>query len=500
VFRQISAALALVMVVLNAPALVGQGPQRGDPQRPDTFQYMSQQNKASIVMLAEKGLVPRPVASTIASGIRQVIADEAKPGAQRSGDYLRFEALLEAAVGADASRLHTGRSRQDLGSTNDRMSQRDALLEVFSALTASREKLLKLAGEHVNTVIPAYTHGVQAQPTSLAHYLLAYAASLDRSADRLTAAYGRINLSPLGAAALATSGFPLDRARLATLLGFDGLVENSYDANHVSPVDIKTEFAAAISTSAIMVGQFVEDLHIQYHDPAPWIQIKEGPLTGISSIMPQKRNPSVLERLRGLSSQVVGDSHTVVLMAHNTSTGMSDYRGPQQVVQAAQRAAQMFDIFGQLVDALVINPKRALKEVDDDYATMTEVADTLQRIADVPFRIGHHFASELTTYGRERGKRPRDLTWAELQQIYKDASHGQTMPLTETQMRQTLDAAFVVANRHGLGGSQPDEVKRMLDGGRARVAASAEWLRTQKAALQRAELTLDQEFANLIGR
>ena len=106
----------------------------------------------------------------------------------------------------------------------------------------------------------------------------------------------------------------------------------------------------------------------------------------------------------------------------------------------------------------------------------------------------------MTTYGRERGKRPRELTWAELQQIYKDASHGQTIPLTETQMRQTLDAEFVVANRHGLGGSQPDEVKRMLDGGRARVAASAEWVRAQKAALQRAEQALDQAFANLIGK
>ena len=92
------------------------------------------------------------------------------------------------------------------------------------------------------------------------------------------------------------------------------------------------------------------------------------------------------------------------------------------------------------------------------------------------------------------------MTWAELQQIYKDASHGQTIPLTESQMRQTLDAGFVVANRHGLGGSQPEEVKRMLDGGRARVAASAEWVRAQKTALQRAEQTLDQEFGNLIGK
>ena len=492
----------LVLITLattGGPALLAQGQPRQAPQRPDNFHYMSQQNKASIVMLVERGLVPRATAGTIAKGIRQVMTDEGRPGAQRSGDYLRFEELLEKAVGPDASRLHTGRSRQDLGSTNDRMFQRDALLEVYTALTASREKLLKLAGAHVDTIIPAYTHGVQAQPTSLAHYLLAYAASLDRTSERLKAAYGRINQSPLGAAALATSGFPLDRARLAALLGFDGTVENSYDANHISPVDIKTEFAAALSTGAILVGQFVEDLHIQYHDPVPWLLIREGPLTGISSIMPQKRNPSVLERLRGLSSQVVGDSHTVFLMAHNTSTGMSDYRGPQRVVEAARGASQVFDVFGQLVDALIVNPERSLEEVNDDYSTMTEVADTLQRLADVPFRIGHHFASEMTTYGRARGKRPLELTWAELQQIYKDASHGQTLPLNETQMRQALDPKFVVANRKGFGGTQPDEVRRMLKAEQGRVTAGAQWLQTQKTNLQRAEQMLDKEFSALIG-
>jgi argininosuccinate lyase len=277
------------------------------------------------------------------------------------------------------------------------------------------------------------------------------------------------------------------------------VVENSYDANHISPVDIKTEFAGALGTAALLVGQFVEDLHIQYHDPSPWLLIREGPLTGISSIMPQKRNPSVLERLRGLSSQVVGDSHTVFLMAHNTSTGMSDYRGPQRVVEAARGASQAFDVFGQLVDALIVNPERSLGEVNDDYSTMTEVADTLQRLADVPFRIGHHFASEMTTYGRARGKRPIELTWPELQQIYKEASHGQTLPLTEAQMRQALDPRFVVRNRQGYGGTQPDEVRRMLKAEQGRVGASAGWLETQKTNLQRAGQMLEREFSALIG-
>ena len=494
--RSFVIAFCAASICATGPALYSQA--RQEPLvKGDNFHSIAQQSKASVVMLSETGIVPRPLAARIAKGIKDVITAEGRPGSARSGDYLQFEELLVKAAGPDSSRLHSGRSRQDLGSTTDRLFQREALLSVFDVMTKARQALLRLASQHVATIIPAYTHGVQAQPTSLAHYLGAFAAALDRDAQRLMAAYASINHSPLGAAALATSGFPIERNRLAALLGFDGLVENAYDANHVSPADIKTEFAAALATSAIHIGQFVEDLHIQYHDPQPWFQLQEGELTGISSIMPQKRNPSALERLRGISSRVVGDAQTTFLIAHNTSTGMSDYRGPQQVLEAAEEAQRMYDLFGRVVESLVVNPKRSLEEVDNDYATMTEVADTLQQVADVPFRIGHHFASEMTNYGRAAGKRPKDLTFAELQKIYTEATHGQKLPLTEAQMKQALDPQYVVAHRRGIGGSQPDEVKRMLAGEQTRLTASIEWSNAQRRRLRDAEAALEQAFETL---
>ena len=153
------------------------------------------------------------------------------------------------------------------------MTERDALLETYEALLAPRRALLDLAGQHMRTIIPAYTHGVQAQPTSLAHYLLAFSASMDRDASRFEEAYARVNQSPFGVAALGTSGFKIDRPRLAELLGFSGVVENSYDANHVSPVDSKTEVAGILATAAIHIGQHVQDIHTQYHQPVPWITI-----------------------------------------------------------------------------------------------------------------------------------------------------------------------------------------------------------------------------------
>ena len=249
-------------------------------------------------MLDEGGLVPHPMASRIASGILKVIAKELDTSTKRSADYLDFEPKLIAAVGQDASRLHMGRSRQDMGATIARMSLRDGLLKEYEALVASREKLLIIADQNKQTIIPAYTHGVQAQPTTFAHYLLAWESAVARNSERLQQAYQRINKSPLGAAALGTSSFPIDRKRLAGLLGFDGLVENSYDANHIASADSSLEVASVLEISAIQLGQFAQELHAQYAATSPWLMLSEGKLTGVSSIMPQKRNPAALEQLR----------------------------------------------------------------------------------------------------------------------------------------------------------------------------------------------------------
>ena len=461
----------------------------------DDFDRLGQINKASIVMLAEAGLVPPPLAATIAAGIAQVIAEQGEPGSRRSSDYLVFEERLVEVAGRGASRLHTGRSRQDIGSTSRRLALRAALLATYESILAPRDALLALAEQHTGTVIPGYTHGVQAQPTSLAHYLLAFAAALERDAGRLEEAYARLNRSPLGAAALGTSGFPIDRERLAALLGFGGVLENSYDANHVSSVDSKTELASALAISAIGVGQFSEDVQVQYHDPAPWLLLDRS-LTGISSIMPQKRNPIALERLRQVASTVVGDAQTVFLTAHNTSTGMIDYRGADQVLETTEKARRMYALYADVVGGLVVDPARSLAEVDADYATMTEVADTLLRHAEVPFRVGHHYASEITEYGRAHGKRPKELTAEELLHIYEE-TYGEPLPVGVDRIREALDPERMVASRRGLGGPQPAETGRMLREGRERLDAGRRWLDGARGALREAEAALEAAFASL---
>ncbi|MCY4661171.1 MAG: argininosuccinate lyase [Acidobacteria bacterium] len=483
----------VALAVALAPALLPAGAAAQDDR--DDFDRLGQINKASIVMLAEAELVPPPLAATIAAGIAQVIAEQDREGSRRSSDYLVFEERLVAVAGRGASRLHTGRSRQDIGSTSRRLALRTALLATYESLLAPRDALLALAERHTGTVIPGYTHGVQAQPTSLAHYLLAFAAALERDAERLEEAYARVNRSPLGAAALGTSGFPIDRERLAALLGFGGVLENSYDANHVSSVDSKTELASTLAVSAVGVGQFSEDVHVQYHDPAPWLLLDRS-LTGISSIMPQKRNPIALERLRQIASTVLGDAQTVFLTAHNTSTGMIDYRGADQILETAAKARRMYALYADVVGGLVVDPARSLAEVDADYATMTEVADTLLRHADVPFRVGHHYASELTEYGRAHGKRPKELTAEELLHIYEE-TYGEPLPVSVDRIREALDPEQMVAARRGLGGPQPAETLRMLQEGRERLDAGRRWLDQARGALQEAETALEAAFSTL---
>jgi len=461
-----------------------------------SVEFLDQINKASIVMLDEAAIVPHAVAGRIASGIVQVIAQERGSPPQRSADYLDYESRLTAVVGPDASRLHTGRSRQDIASAIARMNLRDGLLRELEALITARDKLLAVASRHTETIIPAYTHGVQAQPTTFAHYLHALAAALGRQSERLQQAYRRINQNPLGAAALATSSFPIDRERLAVLLGFDGLVENAYDANHFAPVDSALDVASALAIAAVQIGQFAQDIHAQYAGPVPWFMLATGELTGVSSIMPQKRNPAALEQLRAQSSILLGEMQTVFLMAHNNRTGMFDYRSYDPVPYG--RPLQIFKLFQQVVDGIVVNKERALAEVNADYSTTTEIADALLQRADVPFRIGHHFASKLTDYGRGKGLKLHDIPYAEAARMY-EADTKQAFPLSEADFREVISAEYMVFGRKGIGGPQLAEVNRMLSNEHAGVSSDLAWLKDHSDHLARAEASLDQAFAALAG-
>ena len=496
--RRHLALLALLSAVLPGAAVQAQPAGEATAAR-DNFYWIGEFNNASTVLTTERGIVTPQLGQQIARAVSQVIADGGKPGAPRPGDYLQYEPLLVAVAGPDVTRMHSGRSRQDILATTRRVMQRDRVLDLLAAMDAMRGKLLDLAARHQDTVVPAYTNGVQAQPTTYAHYLLGFAAAYGRDAERLHQAWARLNLSPMGSAALGTSSFPVDRPRLAVLLGFDSVAENSYDADQLAAIDLGAELVGITTATALTTGAFVQDVHTQYHQSRPWIALQEGALTGTSSIMPQKRNPYGLNVLRLQASEVVGAGTTFLFEAHNVTPGMPDYKR-EQSQKALEDAAAMMRLHSALLDGLVIDPARALAEVEGDYSTTTELADTLQRVADVPFRIGHHFASALVDYGRGHGLPPAGVPYTEAQRIYRESARAfgaedAALPLDEATFRRALSARGMVEASQGLGGPQPAETARMLAAERARLAADEDWLRARRATLAAARAALDRDFA-----
>ncbi len=292
------------------------------------FGPMLAANRAHVIMLAEQGILPRAQAETLldaikkveAEGVERVIAN-APPTAEDL--FFMVEGELIAQTGPDVGgNLQLARSRNDLGAALWRLVTRELVLEVMEKVLTFRQSLLTLARKHVESIMPGYTHTQPAQPTTLAHHLAGVWGPLERDTARLQAAYARINQSPLGAAAFTTTAFPIDRARIAALLRFDGVIENGYDA--VGASDAMLEAVGALVICASSLSRFLYDLLVWARIESGFIRVDDA-FVQISSIMPQKRNPVVLEHLRAHLAYIYGDAAAVQTMTHNAA-----YRGHER--------------------------------------------------------------------------------------------------------------------------------------------------------------------------
>lgn len=468
----------------------------------DQFYWMNKINKASIVMLVEEKILPRETGRTIARGIAHTIDQATKPAGKRPSDVMQIERIVTDAIGPDGSLIHVGRSRQDMYATFRAAQLRNQVLDFSDALNSLRDRVLVTAAKHVNTVVPAYTNGVQAQPVSYAHYLLAFEASFARDAQRIRELHARLNRSAMGTAVLANSGWLLNRRRLADLLGFDGLIENSYDASQVFPYDVPIEASGIASSNAIRLGAILGDIHTQYHQTRPWLLLEEGS-TYTSSAMPQKNNPGLVMDARGSASTVVGLAHTVSLRAHNVTPGMRDYKQTPAELALFPQAVRTIVAMNAVMDSLVINPKRALEELEDDWTTSIDIAETLQKDHRVPFRVGHSFASSIVTHARTNGLRPREFPYPKAVELYAEAIAkyklaDAKLPLDEKGFRQLLSPAEMVKSRVGIGGPQPAEVERMLAGAQSSLKSDKAWMQKTRQGFKDADAKLDKAFSQLL--
>jgi argininosuccinate lyase len=488
--------IALAIAAHFSPASAQQ------PSNRDEFFWLGEINKATAVINTDEGLLDRALAPRAAAGIAKVLKDGNQPGGKRPSTVITFEPLLIEAAGPEVTLLHAGRSSQDMHATYRAAILRDDMLNLADQLNKTATTLVKMAEKHAGTIVPNYTNGVAAQPNSFGHYLLGHAAGLDRDAQRIREAYVRIDRSPMGTTVLNGTSWPLNRNRMASYLGFAATVDNAYDAAQISSNDEPVEAAAIVTSIALHAGSFIEDLMVQYSQSRPWILLQEGGgNTYVSSAMPQKRNPGLLNATRRDASTVITLAMGPVIEAHNITPGMGDAKEVKANSAMVNTAVKMLKDWDKILNALVISPERALEELNSDWTASQELADVLMRKYKLPFRVGHHFASEVVDYAKARDIKPLDFPYAEAQRIYADAVKGVSdgaLPMSEAEFRATLNPVAIINNRASAGGPQPAEMQRMLKAASEKLAKQNDWVAQNRARISNALAGLDRDFDKLL--
>ena len=416
-------------------------------------------------MLAAQGVIGAQDLADIRRGMAQ-ITEEIEAGRfewklDLEDVHLNIEARLTALVGDAGKRLHTGRSRNDQVATDVRLWLRGEIDRLQPLLAAMQRALINVADAHADTVMPGFTHLQVAQPVSFAHHLLAYVEMFARDAERLADVRKRVNRLPLGAAALAGTSYPLDRARVAATLGFDGLCENSLDA--VSDRDFALEFTSAASICMVHVSRLAEEIVLWMSQNFGFIDLADRYCTG-SSIMPQKRNPDVAELARGKTGRVVG--HLMGLLTLMKGQPLAYNKDNQEdkepLFDTVDTLSDTLRIMAEMVEGLKVKADAMERAARRGYATATDLADYLVK-KGLPFRDAHEAVAHAVKTALGRGVDLAELSATELQAIHPKIGDDVAEVLT---LRGSMNA------RNGVGGTAPEQVRARIAAHRARLGAA----------------------------
>src|SRR4051812_31272219 len=454
-------------------------------------------NYAHLVMLAERGIVAPEEAAAIRSALDAIDVDEVRK-VQYDGTYedlfFYLERLVVAGCGEDAAgRLHTARSRNDIDMTMYRMSQRQLILAVVRGTLALRTALLRLAERNRESVFAAHTHTQPAQPSTVAHYLLAVIEQLERDTVRVQAAYASTNQNPLGACAITGTGFPIDRRRTAELLGFDGVTGNTYGS--IATVDYLLESVSATAVLLVGLGRVIQDLLLWCTMEFGYLRLGDGFVQG-SSIMPQKRNPVALEHARAISSKAVGQAAGLMLSAHNTPFGdIVDTEDDLQplVAQMFKDAARAVSLVAAAMDDASFDVGKLAERAGQNWITITELADTLARDHGLPFRAAHAIAGKLIAARRAASDAPLAATLREVSQVVT----GKEIIYTESALAEILSPRHFVEVRKTHGGPAPSETLRAIGESSRLLEGDRAWLRATDDRLREAETKLTAAASRL---
>ena len=419
-------------------------------------------SKAHVAMLGACGIVSAEDAKVIEGGLDAIAAEYEGDGVPEDWDlediHMTTESRLAELIGPAAGRLHTARSRNDQVATDFRLWVRDAIDQADAGLKGLQQALVTRADEHAASIMPGFTHLQAAQPVTLGHHLLAYYEMLRRDRSRFADARVRLNECPLGSAALAGTGFAIDREMTARALGFDRPTGNSLDA--VSDRDFALDYLQAAAQCALHLSRLAEELILWASQPFGFVRLPDALSTG-SSIMPQKKNPDAAELVRGHAGRIVGCLTALMVTMKGLplaySKDMQDDKPP--VFEAASLLAlSVAAMTGMIADA-EFRTARMREAAELGYATATDLADWLVREAGLPFREAHHVTGAAVRLAEDKGVALDKLALEELQAIDVRIGEG---------VFAALSVESSVAARASYGGTAPDEVrKRVADARRA---------------------------------
>ncbi|USI74343.1 argininosuccinate lyase [Sphingomonas morindae] len=424
-------------------------------------------SKAHVAMLGAQGIVSPEDAARIADGLDRVAAVYAAEGVPEDlaleDIHMATESRLAEEIGAVAGRLHTARSRNDQVATDFRLWVRDAIDAVDAGLKALQTALVARADAHAATVMPGYTHLQAAQPVTLGHHLLAYYEMVRRDRSRFRDARARLNECPLGAAALAGTGFPIDRRATAAALGFDRPTANSLDS--VSDRDFALDYLMAAAQASLHLSRLAEEIVLWASQPFGFVRLPDQWSTG-SSIMPQKRNPDAAELVRGHAGRITGCLTALMITMKGLplaySKDMQDDKPP--VFEAHDLLALSIAAMTGMIETLDFRPERMRAAAEAGFITATDLADRLVRVAGVPFREAHHITGAAVKLAEQQGCALSDLSLEALQAIDPRIDEG-------VQAALSIDAS--VAARASEGGTAPERVREAVARARAALEAGA---------------------------
>ena len=451
---------------------------------------------AHTLMLAKQGIMPEDEAAACLQALDALDREQIR-NAVYDGTFedlfFYLEKKLASLCGEEvAGKMHTARSRNDIDLTMYRMVVRSRLLGLLHAQLALRQILIDLAWRHRKALMPAYTHNQPAQPTTLGHYLMAYIEILERDAERIRETYVRINRNPLGACAITTTGFPIDRNFTAKLLGFDALQVNSYGA--IAATDYLLESCAVLSTAMLSLGRFVQDLLLWSTAEFGYLRLSDA-YVQISSIMPQKRNPVPLEHVRVLASRALVETQGVAGVLHNTPfADMNDAEdGLQPLVYTAfDDAERSLRLLAGVLAEAEFNTARMAQVADGNFLPVTELADTLVRETGMSFHAAHGIVSAAVRelHGVYDADAMADIVLRDL--------NGNGLP--REKLLQALSAENFVAVRKIPGGPAPQALEPEILRAKQSFSADEHWLEEKKQRLAEARKMLRDEQQRLIGR